>query len=96
MKVYSAGYTKHSKKPILRNLYRSYFYMNEAGDIAHAGAYSNITTEKNKTAYEVTTVLYCLLFDKKIDDLKRLKVLISLKVNFTILKVIVICVCGVT
>lgn len=73
LKVYSAGYTKHSKKPILRNLYRSYFYMNEAGDIAHAGAYSNIATEKNKTAYEFTTVLYCLLFDKKIDDFKEIE-----------------------
>lgn len=72
LKAYSAGYTKHSKKPILRNLYRSYFYMNEAGDIAHAGAYSNITTEKNRTAYEFTTVLYCLLFDKKIDDFKEI------------------------
>lgn len=73
LKAYSAGYTKHSKKPILRNLYRSYFYMNEAGDIAHAGAYSNIATEKNKTAYEFTTVLYCLLFDKKIDDFKEIE-----------------------
>ena len=73
LKAYSAGYTKHSKKPILRNLYRSYFYMNEAGDIAHAGAYSNIETEKNKTAYEFTTVLYCLLFDKKIDDFKEIE-----------------------
>lgn len=73
LKVYSAGYTKHSKKPILRNLYRSYFYTNEAGDIAHAGAYSNIATEKNKTAYEFTTVLYCLLFDKKIDDFKEIE-----------------------
>lgn len=73
LKAYSAGYTKHSKKPILRNLYRSYFYMNEAGDIAHAGAYSNIATEKNKTAYEFTTVLYCLLFDKKIDDFKDIE-----------------------
>lgn len=73
LKVYSAGYTKHSKKPILRNLYRSYFYMNEAGDIAHAGAYSIIATEKNKTAYEFTTVLYCLLFDKKIDDFKEIE-----------------------
>lgn len=72
LKAYSAGYTKHSKKPILRNLYRSYFYMNEAGDIAHAGAYSNIATEKNRTAYEFTTVLYCLLFDKKIDDFKEI------------------------
>lgn len=72
LKAYSAGYTKHSKKPIIRNLYRSYFYMNEAGDIAHAGAYSNIATEKNKTAYEFTTVLYCLLFDKKIDDFKEI------------------------
>lgn len=72
LKAYSVGYTKHSKKPILRNLYRSYFYMNEAGDIAHAGAYSNIATEKNKTAYEFTTVLYCLLFDKKIDDFKEI------------------------
>ena len=73
LKAYSAGYTKHSKKPILGNLYRSYFYMNEAGDIAHAGAYSNIATEKNKTAYEFTTVLYCLLFDKKIDDFKDIE-----------------------
>lgn len=73
LKAYSGGYTKHSKKPILRNLYRSYFYMNEAGDIAHAGAYSNIATEKNKTAYEFTTVLYCLLFDKKIDDFKDIE-----------------------
>lgn len=73
LKAYSVGYTKHSKKPILRNLYRSYFYMNEAGDIAHAGAYSNIATEKNKTAYEFTTVLYCLLFDKKIDDFKEIE-----------------------
>ena len=73
LKAYSAGYTKHSKKPILRNLYRSYFYMNEAGDIAHAGAYSNIATEKNRTAYEFTTVLYCLLFDKKIDDFKEIE-----------------------
>lgn len=72
LKAYSGGYTKHSKKPILRNLYRSYFYMNEAGDIAHAGAYSNIATEKNKTAYEFTTVLYCVLFDKKIDDFKEI------------------------
>lgn len=72
LKAYSAGYTKHSKKPILRNLYRSYFYMNEAGDIAHAGAYSNIATEKDRTAYEFTTVLYCLLFDKKIDDFKEI------------------------
>lgn len=72
LKAYSVGYTKHSKKPILRNLYRSYFYMNEAGDIAHAGAYSNIATEKNKTAYEFTTVLYCVLFDKKIDDFKEI------------------------
>lgn len=72
LKAYSAGYTKYSKKPILRNLYRSYFYMNEAGDIAHAGAYSNIATEKNRTAYEFTTVLYCLLFDKKIDDFKEI------------------------
>lgn len=73
LKAYSAGYNKHSKKPILRNLYRSYFYMNEAGDIAHAGAYSNIATEKNRTAYEFTTVLYCLLFDKKIDDFKEIE-----------------------
>ena len=73
LKVYSAGYTKHSKEPILRKLYRSYFYMNEAGDIAHAGAYSNIATKKNKTAYEFTTVLYCLLFDKKIDDFKEIE-----------------------
>lgn len=73
LKAYSAGYTKHSKKPILRNLYRSYFYMNEAGDIAHAGAYSNIATEKNRTAYEFTTVLYCLLFNKKIDDFKEIE-----------------------
>lgn len=72
LKVYSAGYTKHSKKPILRNLYRSYFYKDENGDIAHAGAYSNINTEKNKTAYEFTTVLYCLLFNKKIDDFKEI------------------------
>ena len=72
LKAYSVGYTKNSKKPILRNLYRSYFYMNKAGDIAHAGAYSNIATEKNKTAYEFTTVLYCVLFDKKIDDFKEI------------------------
>lgn len=41
--------------------------------ISPSGSYSNIAAEKNKTAYEFTTVLYCLLFDKKIDDFKEIE-----------------------
>lgn len=69
LKVYNPGINKQTGKLYLKNLYRSYFYK-EGEEIAHAGGYSNINTEVNKTAYEFTSVLYCLLFGRKIDDFK--------------------------
>lgn len=69
LKAYNPGIEKQSGKLYLKNLYRSYFYKN-GDEIAHAGGYSNIKTENNKTAYEFTSVLYCLLFGRKIDEFK--------------------------
>ena len=72
LKAYNPGIVKESGKLYLKNLYRSYFYK-EGDEIAHAGGYSNINTDDNKTAYEFTSVLYCLLFGRKIDDFKQIK-----------------------
>lgn len=72
LKAYNPGIVKESGKLYLKNLYRSYFYK-RGDEIAHAGGYSNIVTDDNKTAYEFTSVLYCLLFGRKIDDFKQIK-----------------------
>lgn len=70
LKAYTVGVVEGDL--ILRKQYRSYFYEKD-GEIAHAGGYSNTTHKNNKTAYEFTTVLYCVLFDKKIDDFKKIR-----------------------
>ena len=69
LKVYNPGINEQTGKLYLKNLYRSYFYK-KGEEIAHAGGYSNVITEVNKTAYEFTSVLLCLLFGRKIDDFK--------------------------
>ena len=71
LKAYNPGIEKRTGKLYLKNLYRSYFYK-KGNEIAHAGGYSNINTDANKTAYEFTSVLYCLLFGRKIDDFKQI------------------------
>lgn len=71
LKAYNPGIEKQSGKLYLKNLYRSYFYKN-GDEIAHAGGYSNIKTDDNRTAYEFTSVLYCTLFGRKIDDFKQI------------------------
>lgn len=71
LKAYNPGIEKRTGKLYLKNLYRSYFYK-KGNEIAHAGGYSNIITDANKTAYEFTSVLYCLLFGRKIDDFKQI------------------------
>lgn len=69
LKAYNPGIEEQTGKLYLKNLYRSYFYK-KGNEIAHAGGYSNVNTDVNKTAYEFTSVLYCLLFGRKIDDFK--------------------------
>lgn len=71
LKAYNPGIEKRTGKLYLKNLYRSYFFK-KGNEIAHAGGYSNIITDANKTAYEFTSVLYCLLFGRKIDDFKQI------------------------
>ena len=71
LKAYNPGVEKRTGKLYLKNLYRSYFFKKD-NEIAHAGGYSNINTDANKTAYEFTSVLYCLLFGRKIDDFKQI------------------------
>lgn len=72
LKAYNPGIQKRTGKLYLKNLYRSYFFKKD-NEIAHAGGYSNIITDANKTAYEFTSVLYCLLFGRKIDDFKPIE-----------------------
>jgi len=69
LKAYNPGIEEQTGKLYLKNLYRSYFYK-KGNEIAHAGGYSNVNIDVNKTAYEFTSVLYCLLFGRKIDDFK--------------------------
>lgn len=58
----------------LRYCQRAYFFKDEENNISHSGSYSD-TSGRNKegtTAYEFTTVILAILFDKKIGDFIRI------------------------
>lgn len=71
LKGYSVGYTRERGYELFPAM-RTYFLRN-GDDIAHAGTYADFYGTRAKACYEFTTVLLCILFNKKVDDFNRIK-----------------------
>ena len=71
LKGYSVGYTQdngYSLYPAMRT-----YFLRKDKDIAHAGTYADFNGTRAKACYEFTTVLLCILFNKKVDDFSKIK-----------------------
>lgn len=70
LKGYSTVYKK-GKLELVPSM-RTYF-LRDGNDIAHAGTYADFEGTRAKACYEFTTVLLCILFNKKIGDFHKIK-----------------------
>lgn len=70
LKGYSTVYKK-GKLELVPSM-RTYF-LRDGDDIAHAGTYADFDGTRAKACYEFTTVLLCILFNKKIDDFHKIR-----------------------
>lgn len=71
LKGYSVGYTRERGYELFPAM-RTYF-LRKDDDIAHAGTYADFAGTRAKACYEFTTVLLCILFNKKVDDFNRIQ-----------------------
>lgn len=70
LKGYSTVYKK-GKLELVPSM-RTYF-LRDGDDIAHAGTYADFDGTRAKACYEFTTVLLCILFNKKIGDFHKIR-----------------------
>lgn len=65
LKGYSTYY-RHGNY-ILQPALRTYF-LREGNDIGHAGSYADFSGIRAKACYEFTTILLCIVFNKRVED----------------------------
>lgn len=70
LKGYSTYY-KDGKLEFMPSM-RTYFFRKD-GEIAHAGTYADFGGSRAKACYEFTTVLLCIVFNKKVGDFHKIK-----------------------
>lgn len=70
LKGYSTYY-KDGKLQLMPSM-RTYFFRKD-GEIAHAGTYADFSGTRAKACYEFTTVLLCIVFNKKVGDFHKIK-----------------------
>lgn len=71
---YLKGYSTYYKdgKLYLMPSMRTYF-LRKDNEIAHAGTYADFSGTRAKACYEFTTVLLCIVFNKKVGDFHKIK-----------------------
>lgn len=71
---YLKGYSTYYKdgKLYLMPSMRTYF-LRKDNEIAHAGTYADFNGTRAKACYEFTTVLLCIVFNKKVSDFHKIK-----------------------
>lgn len=71
---YLKGYSTYYKKGKLEFMpsMRTYFFRKH-NEIAHAGTYADFGGSRAKACYEFTTVLLCIVFNKKVGDFHKIK-----------------------
>ena len=70
LKGYSTYY-KDGKLQLMPSM-RTYF-LRKDNEIAHAGTYADFSGTRAKACYEFTTVLLCIVFNKKVGDFHKIK-----------------------
>lgn len=70
LKGYSTYY-KEGKLELMPSM-RTYFFRKH-NEIAHAGTYADFGGSRAKACYEFTTVLLCIVFNKKVGDFHKIK-----------------------
>lgn len=71
---YLKGYSTYYKEGKLEFMpsMRTYFFRKD-GEIAHAGTYADFDGSRAKACYEFTTVLLCIVFNKKVGDFHKIQ-----------------------
>lgn len=65
LKGYSTYYRhgNYTLQPALRT-----YFLREGNDIGHAGSYADFSGTRAKACYEFTTILLCIVFNKRVED----------------------------